>query len=947
MPQLTLADFVARWKRSSLSESSGSQQHFIDLCEVLGEPRPAAVDQTGEEYTFEKGGTKTGGSEGWADVWKRRHFGWEYKGKHKDLLAAYQQLVQYKDALENPPLLIVCDFERFELRTNFTNTATHVYSFSLDDLLLNKPTATCDLPPLEVLRAAFQDPNRLKPSITPSQVTEAAAKQFSHLAESLRTRGVPSERAAHFLMRLLFCLFAEDVGLLPDKLFARLIQSALNTPAKFTERLRELFRAMSAPNGHFGVHDILYFNGGLFSDDSAFDLTGDDLRVLAKAAALDWGSIEPAIFGTLFERSLDPDKRSQLGAHYTSEQDINLIVEPVLMAPLRRRWAEVKAKAEPLAAKIHATRGGERTKAQNALRKLLGDFLADISAVKVLDPACGSGNFLYVALKRLLDLEQEVSFFAAENRLSGFLPLTSPDNLYGIEINVYAHELASVVVWIGYLQWQHEHSTNFGTTPILRPLNNIRHMDAVLAYDPDGNPIEPEWPHADVIIGNPPFLGDKKMRDGLDDKYVDDLRSLYEGRIPGQSDFVCYWFERARTELSRHRAKRIGLLATQGIRGGANRAVLESIKQTGDIFFAESDRDWILEGANVHVSMIGFDDGIETHRMLDGVSVAKINANLTRETDLTRAIRLTENANLASIGTQKNGDFDLTFQQAKVFLDAPVNPNGRPNSDVVKPWINGKDITGRPRSMYVIDFGADMDESVAALYEQPFEYVKERVKPFRDTNHRDSYKRLWWLHAEPRPSLRKWLKGLPRYIVTPRISKHRVFVWVAADVVPDCAVAAIARADDYFFGVLHSSLHSAWALRLGTALEDRPRYTPSTTFETFPFPWPPGMEPNGDSRVQAIAAAARDLVQKRDEWLNPAGASAEELKKRTLTNLYNANPQWLIDAHRALDKAVLSAYGWSDSIADAEILRRLLELNQSRATTAAVSVGTTNEQEKH
>jgi len=351
MSALSIPEFVTRWQRATLTESAGSQSHFIDLCDLLGQPRPADVDQEGHTYTFEKGVSKTSGGEGFADVWMRGFFAWEYKGKHKDLNAAYQQLLQYREDLENPPLLVVCDLDRFEVHTNYTNTQKQVYAFNLADLIPNQPTATCKLPPFDVLRAVFTDPARLKPGQTSEDVTKGAAEQFSVLAKSLRDRGVPSERAAHFLMRLLFCLFSEKIGLLPGKLFSRLVENNLQRPADFTRKLRQLFAAMAGEHGSFGEHDIAYFDGGLFSDDEAYDLTRDDLAVLALAAQLDWSSIEPAIFGTLFERSLDPDKRSQLGAHYTSEADIRLIVEPVLMQPLRRRWDEVRTKAEILVEK--------------------------------------------------------------------------------------------------------------------------------------------------------------------------------------------------------------------------------------------------------------------------------------------------------------------------------------------------------------------------------------------------------------------------------------------------------------------------------------------------------------------------------------------------------------------------------------------------------------------
>ncbi|MDR5730096.1 MAG: N-6 DNA methylase, partial [Terriglobia bacterium] len=627
-------------------------------------------------------------------------------------------------------------------------------------------------------------------------------------------------------------------------------------------------------------------NGGLFSDDQTYELSNTDLEILSKAAALDWAHVEPAIFGTLFERSLDPSKRSQLGAHYTSREDIDLIVEPVLMAPLKRRWQEIKTQGEDLASKIAGSKGAARTKYRQKLRELLMGFAEELAAIKVLDPACGSGNFLYVALKSLLDLEKQVSVFAATNGLSGLLPKTDPTQLYGIEINVYAHELASVVVWIGYLQWQHDNGIDIGSSPILKPLTNIRRVDAVLAYDKDGKPAEPEWPQATVIVGNPPFLGGNRIRQELGDRYVEELFSVYEGRVSPFADIVCYWFEKAREQIQIGRCVRAGLLATQGIRGGANRRVLERIKASGDIFWAQSDRDWILEGANVHVSMVGFDNGTERVRMLDFAPVEAINANLTGSIDLTVAKRLSENAEICFMGPSAKGPFDIAAKTAAEMLAAPVNVNGRRNSEVVRPVASGIDLVRESRHLWTIDFGL-MSEELAAQYELPFEYLRKYVFPIRSRNRRSSYAQRWWQYAEPRPGMRKALAGLSRYAATPELSKHRSFVWVEPNVLCNQQTLVFARQDDYFFGVLHSRVHEMWALRQGTALEDRPRYTPTSTFETFPLPWPPGKEPKDDPRVIGIASAAKELVEKRDLWLNPPDASADELKKRTLTNLYN------------------------------------------------------------
>jgi len=800
---LSLLEFVERWKASTLSERAAAQSHFIDLCEVLGQPHPAAADQSGDSFTFEKHVSTLEDGKGFADVWKRGFFGWEYKGKHKSLSAAYAQLVRYEGDLENPPLLVTCDQERFEVHTNFTGTRPLVYSFTLDDLLTAAPSGTCALPPLEVLRAVFTDPELLRPEAAQARVTEHAAAEFAKLADSLEQRGVDPERAAHFLMRLLFCLFADSIGLLPDHLFRQMIELDKARPANFTRKLRQLFAAMSTSGSTFGLHDIHYFNGGLFADDEVFDLTSVDMTVLRSAAALDWSQVEPAIFGTLFERSLNPGKRSQLGAHYTSREDILLIVEPVVIEPLQRRWEAVKAEAtalaeaaekEALAEAAVKKKGSAYPKLRKQLQDTLFAWVEELSAVRILDAACGSGNFLYLALRRMLDLWHEVRLFSAEHGLPTFLEKqVHPSQLFGLETNVYAQELASVVVWIGYLQWLNQSGIGWPTEPILRKLDNIQHRDAILTHNEQGRPIEPEWPGVDCIIGNPPFLGGKRLRTELGDSYVDALFAVYADRVPPEADLVTYWFEKARAMIEAHRAKRAGLLATQGIRGGANRVVLERIKESGGIFMAHSDRDWILDGANVHVSIIGFDDGSQTERTLDGHSVEVIHANLTSAADTTKAKTLPENAGICFQGPTKIGSFEITSEVASKMLLAPLNPNGKPNSNVIRPWVNATDLTRRPRQMFIIDFGVDRTEAEAALYEMPFEYIREFVYPVRSQNRREGRRDKWWLHGETYPTMRKSLAGLSRYVITPRVSKFRVFCWERPETLPDSVVGCFER----------------------------------------------------------------------------------------------------------------------------------------------------------
>ncbi|MGA3263244.1 MAG: DNA methyltransferase [Terracidiphilus sp.] len=943
---LSLPEFIRRWKDSELTERAGSQSHFIDLCEILNEPHPAAADPTGHDYAFEKHVNKTGGDDkGFADVWKRGFFGWEYKGKHKDLKEAYRQLFNYSADLDNPPLLVVCDFEHFEVHSNFTNTPPLVYKFTLDDLMQPAPIPGSDLSALDILRAVFQEPEKLMPGALEVRVTERAAEEFTKLIPNLRKPGVDQEALARFVMRLLFCLFADSVGLLPDNAFRKMIEADRQEPRKFVRKLKNLFHAMAVGDDSFGLISIRHFNGGLFraDDDTVFDLTPEDMSILRDAAQLDWGRVEPAIFGTLFERILDEGKRAQLDAHYTSREDILLILEPVVMAPLRRRWEEVKAGAEEIAAAMETASSGTRAKLRVQLEDKVLGWMEELAHVRILDPACGSGNFLYMALWLLLDLWKEARVFAADCHLPTFLPCkVGPAQLYGIETNVYAHELASVVVWIGYLQWRKDNAMGEDEEPILKVLDNIQHRDAILELDAqgnpkldsEGNPSEPAWPKADFIVSNPPFLGGKLLRRNLGDTYVDSLLKLYQDRVPAEADLVTYWFEKARAMVERKQARAVGLVATQGIRGGANREVLKRIAETGNIFMAWSDRNWINEGAAVHISIVGFDGGDEAERTLNGAVVDAINPDLTSGVDATRARLLAENAGLCFMGTTKVGAFDLDPETARKMLAAPLNPNGRPNSDVVRPWVNALDITRRPRGMYIIDFGVDMLEEEAALYEMPFEYLREHVYAERKSDNRDLGDKPRWLHGRPRPELRAALAKLNRYIITPRVSKHRLFAWLGTETVPDSATFAIARSDDYFFGVLHSCAHEVWARAQGTQLrevESGFRYTPTSTFETFPFPWPPGREPQDSPLVKAIAEAARKLVEERDRWLNPPGASPEELPKLTLTNLYNKPPKWLENAHRKLDEAVFAAYGWPEGLPDEELLGRLLALNQARA----------------
>lgn len=931
MSKLSPSAFAKKWQDSTLRERAGSHEHFIDLCGLVGHGTPGELDPNGDFFTFDRGASKQDGGDGWADVWYKGHFGWEYKGKHKDLKAAYNQLLQYREDLDNPPLLVVSDMDRFEVHCNFTGSAKRTYRFDLADIAGNAqvevlPSTEGAQPPtaMFVLKALFTDPTELR-SVGADFVTQSVAGHIGYVAEQLRARGVDATQAAHFLMKVLFCFFAQSINLLPGKVFTKVLEKTRDDPAQFARYAKELFQAM-ANGGHVLLEKIPHFDGGLFSDDHVVALLPGDIDLLHRAGQMDWASVEPAIFGTLFERCLDPDKHAQIGRHYTYADDIAAIVEPVLVAPLEAEWASV-------AEQIAAMNGDGRKRKQ--AHKLLAGFQQRLGEIRVLDPACGSGNFLYVGLRRLMDLEKKVVNLAGRWGLE--LSFTvSPTQVQGLEINRFAHELASIVIWIGYLQWRRDNGVGYIEEPILKPIETIHQRDALIEETKDGAK-EASWPEADFIIGNPPFLGGKKLRTDLGDEYVDTVFTVWGGRVPKEADLCCYWFEKARAYIERESTKnhyvRAGLLATQGIRGGANRRVLQRIRESGDIFMAWSDRDWVLDGAAVHVSMVGFDDGRQSDRTLDGAPVAMINPDLTGQADVTTARRLAENAGISFMGDTKGGAFDIDNEKAQELL-AMANPHCRPNSDVVRPWVNGKDMTGRPRNMWIIDFPPGTEESEAALYEGPFEYVNRHVRQKRKENKRASYRQRWWLHVEARPAMREAIETLERYVATPVVAKHRLFVWLVGNVLPDHQLIVFARSDDYFFGVVQSRVHLVWADAQGTQLETRPRYTPTTCFETFPFPWPvnedaPSEKKDVHSRISQAAAALNEL---RENWLSPerGSISAAERKRRTLTNLYNSMPTWLVNAHAELDAAVLDAYGWAHDITDEEMLGRLLELNLRR-----------------
>ncbi|HBH26852.1 MAG TPA: class I SAM-dependent DNA methyltransferase [Rhodospirillaceae bacterium] len=901
---MTPQEFIAKWRGRQARERADAQSHFNDLCALVGHPTPAQSDP--QDFAFEYGTTKTTGRRGFADAFKRHHFGWEYKGAHADLQKAYAQLQRYAPALDNPPLLIVSDMERIVIHTNWTNMVTQRHEIALDDL--------ADPQKLETLRRAFHEPQRLKPTKTRQELTQELANRFTQIAKSLRSRGHEPHAVAHFIIRLAFCMFAEDIDLLPRNLFTTLLaRGKAEGPDWLAERLQSLFAIMRT-GGSWGEHKIRFFNGGLFDDDAVLRLSEFEINDLHTIAKMEWQNIDPSIMGTLFERGLDPSK-AHWGTNYTDAPMIMRIIDPVVVQPLRAEWAAAKKKGT---------------------RKAYEKFKADLANFRVLDPACGSGNFLYLALKALKDLEREVGTWGETTfGLPRAMPEIGPQNLHGIEVDPYAAELAATSVWIGDIQWCREAGLE-PASPVLRKLKNIACHDALIG--PDGG--DAPWPRADAIVGNPPFVGGQRMLSEMGQDYVDRLRACFKGRVPGGADYVCYWFARAAEEMAKKGGpSHVGFVSTNSIRGGKNRAVLDAIAAKHHIFCAWPDEPWELPSAAVRVSLTCFARQAQPENRLNGDLVPAIASDLTERSagfSATKVHRLPENMGTAFQGTAKVGPFDISGDLARRWLALPVNPNGRPNADVLRPWANGMDVTRRPSDTWIIDFN-DRPLAEACLYEAPFEYVREHVKPKRELCRQEHRKRKWWIFGVNAYDLRKAISGLDRFIATSMVSKHRIFVWMPVIQIPENLCVVIARDDDFTFGVLSSRFHTLWALRLGTSLEDRPRYTPTTTFETFPFP----------PFAQSIADAAARLHALRENWLWPPGSWREVAEcapgyplrrivvdkptaRRTLTRLYNENPTWLRAAHADLDAAVAGAYGWDADIGDEAALARLFALNQAR-----------------
>jgi len=1040
--------FIDRWKASGGSEHANYQIFLAELTDLLRleRPNPATDDDTNDHYRFERPVTFTHThkrSTGFIDLYRGGHFVLETKqgvdGKKNrkadlaegvperrqtrtghgvrgtaawddSMLKARNQADNYARAVAKedgwPPFLLIVDVGHvIELYADFSRQGQgynqfpdgNRYRIFLDDLRTEEAR--------DLLRTIWTDPFSLDPSLKSAEVTRDIAAHLAQLGRSFETQGHNSESVARFLMRCLFSMFAEDVDLIPKNSFTDLLVEFRAHPEHAMPSLKNLWEVMN--KGGFSPvlrQDLKKFNGGLFRDANALPLNGEQLELLIEAAQADWKQVEPAIFGTLLERALDKRQRHKLGAHYTPRAYVERLVTPTIMEPLRNDWRDVQTAVQRL------TSDGKRDEAL----ALVKDFHRKLCEVTVLDPACGSGNFLYVSLEMMKRLEGEVTALMHElgESQTSFLTV-DPHQFLGIEVNPWAANVAELVLWIGFLQWHFRtHGKAAPSEPVLRDFKNIQTADALLTWDkvelrrdehgkpvtrwdgittktnpvtgkedPDtdarrevydySNPKPATWPEATFIVGNPPFIGAGRLRDSLGDGYVEALWKAYP-KMPQSADFVMFWWEKAALLARGYDPKkgkgtrRFGLITTNSLRQTFNRRVLEphlnDTKKPLSLLFAIPDHPWVdsADGAAVRIAMTVSAAGNRAGQLLtiktesrerseaDGRPVTfdhqigKIFANLQIGADVANAMPLNANSKLAYRGMQLIGSgFIVSPEKAKALGLESVPGTERH----IREYRNGRDLTATPRGVMVIDLFALSEDEVRHRFPAVYQHVLDNVKPERDQNNRESYKRNWWIHGEPRKDLRPALEGLPRYIATVETTKHRLFQFLDASILPDNKLIVLAISEPERLGILSSKQHVIWATAAGSWLGvgNDPVYAKTKCFDTFPFP---SLNEDSRGRLRELGKEL-DAHRKRQQAAHP---------KLTLTQIYNVlekvrvgeeiegkdkeiYDQALVgilkDIHDRIDAVVAEAYGWPVDLSDEEILFRLVDLNKERAAEEA------------
>ncbi len=988
-----LRELAQAWAGTNVNERAAFQTWMLRFCEALGVATP---DPPTDAYRFElpvqamdREGRE---STNFIDCWKSGHFAIEAKASGDDrrndslLRKAFGQVRNYVAYVSGdvPPYLMVLDVPR-------TLIVWDRWSGAYGDFAAGRRIALNTLheraEDIQLLYDIFVDPSVRDPRGKAQEVTREIAAGLAELAAELESRGLDTERVARFLMRCVFSCFAEDVGLLPENLFRRTLETARSSGdhERLTLALTSLWKTMDS-GGMFGAELLHRFNGHFFKTVEALPLAARDVDLLIDAAKHDWSRVEPSIFGTLLVRALDPEERHRLGAEYTPRAYIERLVEPTVIEPIRERWTAVQAAALQL--EEAEEKKNRKKKDYSAAVKEVRDFHDWIRGLSFLDPACGSGNFLYVTMAAVKRIEHEVmNEIARLSHGQGGLVLDEvhPRQFHGIEVKPWAREIAELTLWIGYHQfWRESHGGRTPPDPILEDTGTIECRDAVLAWDeivhrperdrpdptprivspitgemiPDPNAKLPyyeyvgarqaEWPRADFIIGNPPYLGQARQRDAFGDGYVDSLRRVYQF-IPDSADFVMYWWWHAAKLIADGSTMRAGLITTNTITQSQNRPVIARAADDGaHVIWAAPDHPWVEEagGAAVRVAMTVLDARAVTARLVKAsdagvvtteIVAGLINADLTSHANIAAASQyaLRANSGLAHRGFQLIGaGFILDAHEATALIGADPT-----TADVIKPYRNGRDLAARPRGVYVIDFGLG---SEADALQHPVEYdiVRSRVKPERDANARTTYGTYWWRYGEPRRELRTALVSLDRYIATVETSKHRFFTFLDASVAPDNMLICIATSAAWHLGVLSSKVHVAWAVAAGGRLGvgNDPRYNKTLCFDPFPFPDPPTAL---RARISALAErldAHRKSAVARDERVTMTGMynvveklrSGEALtpKERAIHEIAACGV--LRDMHDELDALVAESYGWPWPMEKEEILERLVALHDER-----------------
>lgn len=1030
----SITDFVDAWKASGGAERANYQLFLSELCDQLGvsRPEPTKPDDCENAYVFERTVTFQHGdgntSPNYIDLYKRGCFVLEAKqgsdkataplfpelakklktgtarrgtkGWDKAMQAAKNQAERYAKALPTtegwPPFLVVVDVgHSIELYSEFSCTGKVYLPFpdprshriSLGDLTKDEVR--------ELLWKVWTEPHSLDPAKRTAKVTREVADRLARLAKSLETSGYSAERVGNFLKRCLFTMFAEDIGLIPSNCYTELLESLRGSADKYAPMAESLWQTMR--DGGFSPvlrEKLLRFNGGLFEDAEAIPLSDEQLEMLVLAGKADWRDVEPAIFGTLLERALDPTERHHLGAHYTPREYVERLVLPTVVEPLRSDWEAVLAAAVSLAS---------QDKNQEAIAQLK-EFHHRLCNVKILDPACGSGNFLYVTFEHLKRLEGEVldalEGFGETQDLLGLEGTTvDPHQLLGIEVNPRAAAITDMVLWIGYLQWHYRTRGNVQPPePVIKKFRNIECRDAVLTWDhtesvldDNGNsislwdgtttkvhpvtgeqvpdeaarvpllsyvcPRKADWPECDYIVGNPPFIGNKRMRLSLGDGYVEALRNVWTD-VPDTSDYVMYWWHKA-AELTRTgQLQQFGLITTNSLRQTFSRKVIQhhiAAKPPLTLEYAIPDHPWVdsADGADVRIAMTVGSSGNGIGRVAQVMSeevandgeiavtlqerVGEVHADLTVGPPVSKAQNLQANSGVCFQGMNLVGKgFRLSTQEV---VDLGYDPTNLPPE--IKAHCNARDLMQKGEPCFVIDFfGYSADEARQrhpALYQR----LLDRVKPERDQNKRESRKRNWWLFGEPVGRLRKAWHDLNRVILTAETAKHKVFTFVDLPFCPDHKLYAVCSSDAYDLGILSSRVHVAWALAAGgrMGVGNDPVYNNTRCFARFPFP---DCSEQLKERVRQLGDAL-DAHRKRQQGLSPG---------LTLTAMYNVlaklrsgeeltakekrvHEQGLVSVlqqlHDELDTAVAEAYGWPVDLTDEMILEHLVALNKERA----------------